>query len=493
MSDATISASNPHGELLFEVNGDFISLTLSPRFRASITALNGKLVSDSRVQFPYLDGGQEKKYAEIERFFIKFGINLLQDTTVKALLQLLNDENLAFQEFSQKAKSIRNNEHSIPDFKEFTEIIHNLFKDRTLYDLQLLSAYHLAFSQNACNFSVPGTGKTTMVYAAYAYLKNLSKSNPQYKEKHVNRLLIISPLAAFFPWKDEYKKCFGVPPKYKEMVGLTSKERTAIFHSSEEFELILISYQSAAISEDDIINIQDYLKRHDVMLVLDEAHKIKNTDGGKIAEGIKNLSRYAKARVVLTGTPAPNGYQDLYNLYKFIWPTKNIIPFPLPYLREMSESISPSIKANIEKLTDYISPFFIRITKSSLKDLPIPVEHKPIIIPMNESQRIIYEYIGNKFLSGDVDSLDALLKRAGIIRLLQCASNPALLSEAIDDLMLAGTQYGKPITADQDILDAVNKYNTEVPNKYIVAKDLILDLTKSPGPDGKVIVWMQFS
>ena len=66
MSDATISASNPHGELLFEVNGDFISLTLSPRFRASITALNGKLVSDSRVQFPYLDGGQEKKYAEIE-------------------------------------------------------------------------------------------------------------------------------------------------------------------------------------------------------------------------------------------------------------------------------------------------------------------------------------------------------------------------------------------------------------------------------------------
>ena len=492
MSDATISVKNPDGELLFEVNGDFISLTLSHRFRASITALNGKLTSDSRVLFPYLDGDQEKKYTEIERFFLKFDINLLQDASVKTLLQLLNDENLAFQEFSQKAKSIRNNEHSIPDFKEFTEIIHNLFKDRTLYDLQLLSAYHLAFSQNACNFSVPGTGKTTIVYAAYAYLKNLPKSNPQYKEKHVNRLLIISPLAAFFPWKDEYEKCFGVPPKYKEMVGLTSRERTAIFHSSEEVELILISYQSAAISEDDIINIQDYLKRHDVMLVLDEAHKIKNTDGGKIAEGIKNLSRYAKARVVLTGTPAPNGYQDLYNLYKFIWPTKNIIPFPLPYLREMSESISPSIKANIEKLTDYISPFFIRITKSSLKDLPIPVEHKPIIIPMNESQRIIYEYIGNKFLSGDVDSLDALLKRAGIIRLLQCASNPALLSEAIDDLMLAGTQYGKPITADQDILDAVNKYNTEVPNKYIVAKDLILDLTKSPGPDGKVIVWMLF-
>lgn len=488
MSDAYISLKLLGSETLFEVNGDLVS---SYRFNASLNALNGKLISDTCVQFSYLEGEEEKKYTEIERLFLKFGVNLLQDISIQTLLQKLNDENLAFQEFSQKAKKIRNNEHSIPDFKEFTDIIHHMFKDRTLYELQLLSAYHLAFSQNACNFSVPGAGKTSIVYAAYAYLKNLPKTHPQYKEKHVNRLLIISPLAAFFPWKDEYQKCFGKPPIYKEMVGLTSKQRTAIFHSSEEIELVLISYQSAAISEDDIINIQDYLKRHNVMLVLDEAHKIKNTDGGKIAEGIKSLSRYAKARVVLTGTPAPNGYQDLYNLYKFIWPTKNIIPFPLPYLREMSDSVSPSIKANIEKLTDYISPFFIRITKSSL-DLPTPFEHKPVIVPMNESQRIIYEYIANKFLSGDVDSLDVLLKKARLIRLLQCSSNPTLLSEAVDEFSLAGTQYGKPVTASQDILNAINKFNTENPNKYTVAKDLILNLTKSSGPKGKVIVWMLF-
>ena len=258
MLDAHISLKLLDSEPLFEINGSFVSVVSSHRFRASISALNGKLISDSCVQFSYLEGEQEKKYTEIQRFFIKFGFDLIQEDSVVELLQQLNNENLAFLEFSQKAKKIRNNEHSIPDFKEFTEIIHNLFKDRTLYGLQLLSAYHLAFSQNACNFSVPGTGKTTMVYAAYAYLKNLPKSNPQYNEKHVNRLLVISPLAAFFPWKDEYEKCFGKPPKYKEMVGLTSRERTAIFHSSEDIELILISYQSAAISEDDIINIQDY-------------------------------------------------------------------------------------------------------------------------------------------------------------------------------------------------------------------------------------------
>ncbi len=35
---------------------------------------------------------------------------------------------------------------------------------RRLYTLQMLSAYHMAFAQNACNFSVPGAGKTSIVY-----------------------------------------------------------------------------------------------------------------------------------------------------------------------------------------------------------------------------------------------------------------------------------------------------------------------------------------
>jgi len=485
------SLKNLDGELFFEINGDFVSLAFSHRFKANINALNGRLLSDTCIQFLYVEGEQEKKYTDIEKLFVKFGLTLQQDNSVEELLRQLNDENSAFQEFSQKAKKIRNNEHSLTDFKEFTDIVHDTFKERAPYPLQLLSAYHLAFSQNACNFSVPGAGKTTTVYAAYAYLKNLPKTNPQYYQKHVSRLLIICPLAAFFPWKDEYEKCFGRPPIYKEMVGLSSAQRTAIFHSSEDVELILISYQSASINEDDIINIQDYLKRHEVMLVLDEAHKIKNTDGGKIAEGIKSLSRYAKSRVVLTGTPAPNGYQDLYNIYKFIWPSKNVIPFPLPYLREMSESINPSIKANIAKLIDYISPFFIRITKSAL-DLPPPIEHKPVMVPMDEYQKSVYEYIEDKFLSGDVNSLDTLLKKARMIRLLQCASNPMLLGVAVDDFILNGTQYEKPIDASQDILSAINRYSTQIPNKYLAAKELITSLTKSSGPDGKVIVWMLF-
>ncbi|MEG3070339.1 MAG: SNF2-related protein [Candidatus Syntrophopropionicum ammoniitolerans] len=47
-----------------------------------------------------------------------------------------------------------------------------------------------------------------------------------------------------------------------------------------------------------------FLRKHRVMVVLDEAHKIKNTNGGIIAQSILSLAQDSKARVVLTGTPA---------------------------------------------------------------------------------------------------------------------------------------------------------------------------------------------
>ena len=60
----------------------------------------------------------------------------------------------------------------IEDFKLFCNTISKTLVGRQLYRLQLLSAYHLSFSQNSCNFSVPGAGKTSIVYAAFAFLNS---------------------------------------------------------------------------------------------------------------------------------------------------------------------------------------------------------------------------------------------------------------------------------------------------------------------------------
>ena len=56
------------------------------------------------------------------------------------------------------------------------------------------------------------------------------------------------------------------------------------------------------------------------MVILDEAHQIKNTSGGITAEAVLRLAKYCRSRVVLTGTPAPNGYEDIYNLFNSFGP-----------------------------------------------------------------------------------------------------------------------------------------------------------------------------
>ena len=98
------------------------------------------------------------------------------------------------------------------------------------------------------------------------------------------------------------------------LIGGLSKEKKSLYlHGIDTCELTIASYQSVISIKDDLCF---FLSRNKVMVVLDEAHKIKNTQGAITAASTMELAKLATSRVVLTGTPAPNGYEDLYNLFK---------------------------------------------------------------------------------------------------------------------------------------------------------------------------------
>src|SRR3546814_15249300 len=78
------------------------------------------------------------------------------------------------------------------------------------------------------------------------------------------------------------------------------------------------------------------VRSHRTMMVLDEAHYIKSADGRQANSALR-LAPHARGRVILTGTPAPNGYEDLANLFRFIYPTRNITGFPTASLRAMTD------------------------------------------------------------------------------------------------------------------------------------------------------------
>ena len=396
-------------------------------------------------------------------------------------IQSYIDEEKKFAEFSVKALEIRNNHCDIKDIEDFRDALVRNMPARTLYNLQMLSAYHLAFSQNACNFSVPGSGKTSIVYGAYAYLKNLPESHPQ----KIDRMLIIGPLNAFGPWELEYEECFGVKPTAKRLAGkLSIEEKKQYLYDNVPSELTLLSYASVMSLVEEL---RFFIRKHNVMVVLDEAHKIKNTDGGIIAQSIMSLAQECKARVVLTGTPAPNGYEDLYNLFKFIWPTKKIVKFHIGQLKDMSKTPNDS---RVSSLLDSVSPFFIRIRKSDL-GLPPAINNPPMIIEMGATQRRIYDYIEEKYIYDIAGSKDqrfqSELVRAKLIRLMQASTNPALLCQPLSEFAAVEGIDFDTIQDDTEMLNEILRYSdAEIPAKYVAVRDILKQVIAR---GEKAIVW----
>ena len=442
------------------------------------------------ITIPVGDSEPFAVMSNISSMLSKYGFIEAQSDSSEKVVREYYEEERRFADFSNKALRIRNNECEANEFKQFTDSVATNLSARSLYPLQLLSAYHMAFSQNACNFSVPGAGKTSIVYGAYAYLHNLPEDNPKY----VDHLLIVGPLSSFGPWEVEYEECFGITPRSKRLVGGISKnDKQDYLISKHPYELTLISYASLVSLQTEI---GFFLRNNRVMVVLDEAHKAKNASGGVIAQAVLDMSKYSKSRIVLTGTPAPNGYEDIYNMFKFIWPNKNVMGFEVNQLRDITATGDTT---RVARLIENISPYFIRIRKSDL-NIPPATIHPPIYVPMGPLQQRIYDFIEKKYMDefmadgsqGASSRFRIALAQARTIRLMQAASDPAMLRAPLQDFF---EEEELPIEAyqavdDSDVLKSILDYETsEIPAKYVAVKELVTHLL-SQGE--KVVIWATF-
>lgn len=450
---------------------------LATRFMKDYTQ---NIVTGDHIVFE-ISGNLEKTLERLTTIAGYAGCEIIFGGNISQAIASYRIEEDKFLNFSQLALDIRNNNCNIADFQAFKESLVSNLPARILYPLQMLSAYHLSFSQNGCNFSVPGAGKTSVVYGAYAYLKNLPSENI----KHVDKLVIIGPLSSFAPWELEYEECFGTKVTSKRLVGsVPLEEKKQYLYNSDPAEITLLSYASVASIKDEL---QFFLSKHKAMVVLDEAHKIKNTKGGITAQTILELAANAKARVVLTGTPAPNGYVDLLNLFKFIWPTKDIIKFQTGQLKDMTKTYGDP---RVKMLLNSIMPYFIRVRKSDLGITP-STEHPPIIIPMNNSQRKVYDFIEKKYVAELANNIDKKFVNsvggAKVIRLMQVATNPALLNVPLSNFTeIEGLDTASLKEDTQFIREIMQYQESEIPSKFIKCTELVKTII-SKGE--KVIIW----
>jgi SNF2 family DNA or RNA helicase len=449
----------------------------------------GATIGDSGLRFNYVPETKEKALREVTDLFQRFKFNVVYSSEVKQVVGHFIAQQENFDEFARRAKSIRDDSFKhdkelMNEFAEFTEVIKNTVK-RTLYPLQLLSAYHMTFAQNSCNFAVPGAGKTTIVYAAYSYLKHTDDES-----KHVDNIMVIGPTAAFDPWEDEYEECFGKRASSVRLSELNHDGRNNHLYSSKPAELTIISY---GMLDRYAADISEFLKKNKTLLVIDEAHYVKSLDG-VWSNAALSFADKATARVALTGTPAPNGYEDIFNLYRFIWPHKyeSIIGMNYASLKNLTKDVRSGQKAS--QLSERISPFFIRIRKSDL-NLPNVNEHDPIIVKMSEKQKHIYDFIESKYVRefkmATNGNLKDALSKAKLIRLRQAATNPSLLSKPLDDYYRELGYTDEIGVDDSEIMKSISDFSLgEVPSKFIELGKLVNSILGRTGE--KVLIWSSF-
>ena len=488
----------------FVISGKFTEITSNKRLLLSFKRL-GYYIENEVIAIPFQEETQIKILQEIQRLLKKFGFTQeLTDETKQDVESFEREENL-FEEFSQKAKSIRNDEFKgsaelIEKFDFFQKIL-KIKMTRSLYPLQLLSAFHMAFAQNSCNFAVPGAGKTSIVYGAYAYLNSLPKNDPKYVEK----LLVIGPLSSFAPWENEYQACFDKSVNSFRMSGdsdISREQKLEHLYSSTPSEITLVFHGGVDNYQNDLM---DFLKRNRTMVVVDEAHRIKNPDG-VWGRSVTEISKEAISRVILTGTPVPNGYQDIFNLYKFIYPFKfkEILKFHFQNLEDMTQN-SQLESSRVHELKENMSPFFLRIKKDDL-DLP-PIEEKIITIEMDSYQREIYDFIETQYIKAfkenELATVKDILNKAKLIRLRQASTNPALLSKTLKNSLenneLSGefdpnanfTTENDEYINDSEFFNKICNYSSSAIPKKFVETLKIFNSEISPSK-GKVIIWTIF-
>ena len=380
-----------------------------------------------------------------------------------------------FENFKEKALKIKNGNIDKNELRKFQSYLDTL--PRTLREHQEKAAFHLYKTVNGANFSVPGAGKTSVVLSVYEKLR---------QEGKVDTLFVVGPTACFFPWLGEFNLSLGRNPEgHIILSGMNPNNRDLVYSPyANKQELYLVSFQTLS---NDMESIKNFFEINKVYFVVDEAHYVKRSNG-LWANASLNISPYAKNRCVLTGTPMPHSYTDLYNIFDLLWPENNPINRQNRLRLENYIAIGDNEAAK-SILDDAIGSLFYRVRKNDLK-LGKQKFNNPTIVTMKPYERKIYDTIVSEiwqfsrqeFLR-ESEVRDRL--RAGrMIRLRQAISYATLLNTAILDY-----DDNWDIT-NSEVATLIQDYdNLEKPAKLEKLIEMVQQFQRKKK---KVVIWTHF-
>ena len=323
----------------------------------------------------------------------------------------------------------RHSDFLVPDFDKFKEKVNSLV-DRPLVEPQLWGSYQIVQMKRAANFSVPGAGKTAIVLGAFAYLRDL---------RLVDKIVVIGPLNSFVSWKNEFVSVFGPKLNLKVFDYQTDKKSTP---SKKQFDAIVtkgIDSNLCLFNYESLPNTHFALKRlinSKTLLVFDEIHRIKSVGGVRSSAALDIAGTFgAIYRVVMTGTPIPNGFQDAYNFLNILFSREYDDYFGMSPrdLNACNNNILEQAKFN-----DKLFPFFSVINKQQLNvPAPDPDDYETGYCLAGSKEEQLFKIVRLRTYGSTLLTY---------IRLIEASCNPKLI---LENASLAANQ----IFTDQNDLD----------------------------------------
>jgi SNF2 family DNA or RNA helicase len=335
-----------------------------------------------------------------------------------------------------------------------------------------------------------GTGKTWTT---------LADAERLYCAGDIDALVVIAPKGVHVNWvKREIPTHLEVPCvawAYRSSAGVreTRKMESDLFRPRERGEVpplrvLTINYEAAVTKAGNEL-LQRFLRCTKAMLVLDEAHRIKNP-AAKRTKAILELGDLAECRRICTGTPLTNAPMDIFcqmeflksgllgttSYRAFVAEYADLLPLHHPLMQEMirqnPRAVSAQIVAkdergrprykNLDKLQRLIQPHSYRVLKKDCLDLPEKI-YKTVFFDISPSQRKAYDLMKKEFRmeleGGEVLSVKEL---AALSKLQQITSGFIIRPDG-------GMEY-------------IEEGNTRIAALMEVVEDI----------EGKFIVWARF-
>lgn len=349
--------------------------------------------------------------------------------------------------------------------EQLSELLRHGGFRRDLKVFQVRDLAHLLALSHGANFSVPGSGKTTVAYACYA---------AERARHRVDRLLVVAPLPAFDAWLSEAPECLLPSPT---VTRLGDRVPAAT-------EILLLNYQRLAARYRDVA---DWVFDGRTHVVLDEAHRMKRGRAGEWGRTCLDLAHLAVRRDILTGTPAPQHPRDFVALLDFLWPHQGARIMP-------SEAVRPDPPSRaMADVSRRLQPLFVRTKKDEL-GLDPPTKRVEVV-GMKPLQAEIYEALRTRMRHATQATTRerSLFGRLGevVMYLLEAATNPALLARAVggsEPSVLAWPSVAIP--AGSTLAERVLEYGQyEVPRKFEKLAAIVAD---NHAQTRKTLVWSNF-